>query len=43
MHDFNTELRIQSSALAALQEGTEHIAVTYFELWYPKACRSVDK
>ena len=26
-------LRMQASALAALQEGTEHIIVTYFELW----------
>ena len=25
-------LRMQASALAALQEGTEHIIVTYFEL-----------
>jgi Core histone H2A/H2B/H3/H4 len=25
--------RMQSSALAALQEATEHILITYFELW----------
>jgi len=42
MQDYNRDLRIQASALAALQEGTEHIAVTYFELWYyPR--RSVDR
>jgi histone H3/H4 len=41
MSYFNPGLRIQSSALAALQEGTEHILVTYLELVYLQACRSV--
>jgi Core histone H2A/H2B/H3/H4 len=33
MADYSRVCRIQSSALAALQEATEHILITYFELW----------
>jgi len=33
MGEYSMVARIQSSALSALQEATEHILITYFELW----------
>jgi histone H3/H4 len=32
MNEISPVCRIQSSALQALQEATEHIVITYFEL-----------